>query len=117
MTANCTYLNLLQRTLLLLADTIIIQMLELLASSMVYERCETGRDRRLARLLALRTPSRLPTLQPSLPDFPPMTHGIWMASAINCELISDRTLMDYGSYDCSNIIFNVSMRGSRRITA
>ena len=114
MTANCTYRNLLQSTLLLLADAIITQMLELLASSMVYERCETGRDRRLARLLALRTPSRL---QPSLPDFPPMTNGIWMASAINCELIPDRTLMDYGSYDCSNIILNVSMRGSRRITA
>lgn len=81
MTANCTYRNLLQRTLLLLADAIIIQMLELLASSMVYERCETGRDQRLARLLALRTPSRL-VVRPSIPDFPPMTNGIWMASAI-----------------------------------
>ena len=59
MTANCSYRNLLQRPLLLLADVIITQMLELLTSSMVYERCETGRDRRLAWLLALRTPSHL----------------------------------------------------------
>ena len=113
MTANCTYRNLLQRTLLLLADAIIIQMLELLASSMVYERCETGTAS--AAFGAKNTFP--PTAFPPLTRFPPMTHGIWMASAISCELISDRTLMDYGSYDCSNIILNVSMRGSRRITA